>query len=196
MAEVLKIRVARPVAAVHVAAPAGWSAAAPGERAGHEGTPASACEPSDGRRELEQQAQELARLCEVVNTLAARLGAFYEETIARSRSDIARLAVEIARKLLMHQVGRGDYDIAAIVEEALKQAPACEAITVRLNPEDLARCQQLQRENPGRPLAAIHLVADWSIARADCLVETPKGIVESVIEDHLERIGEALMRLE
>jgi hypothetical protein len=33
-------------------------------------------------------------------------------------------------------------------------------------------------------------------ARAECLLETPKGIVESLIDEHLERIGKALKTAE
>jgi flagellar biosynthesis/type III secretory pathway protein FliH len=63
---------------------------------------------------------------------------------------------------------------------------------VRINPEDLPRCQQLQQEKPDSQFASLNLVADWSVGRADCLIETPKGIVKSFVEEHLARITEAL----
>jgi len=140
------------------------------------------------------QTEELARLLVTLNGIAARLGQLHEQTVARHRVEIARLAVEIARKILMHKIGKGDYDIQAIVEEALRESPTRQNIVIHLNPEDLVPCQELQRQNPQCPFAGLELTADQGLGRGECLVETPKGIVKSFLEEHLERISEALQR--
>ena len=150
----------------------------------------------DPSKELQQQRDELARRLETVNSLAGGLATLHEQTLASNRGEIAKLAIEIARKILMYKVGKNDYEIQAIVEEALKQAPARQNVVVRLNPEDLARCQQLQQENRQSPFAELEFTVDWSIGRGECLVETPKGIVRSFIEEHLERISGALQKVE
>ena len=107
---------------------------------------------------------------------------------------ISMLAVEIARKVLADRVNQGDYDMQPIIEEALKRAPTRQQMTIHVNPADLPLCQQLQQNNPDGHLAELNFTADWSVSRADCLVETPKGIVKSFVEDHLARISEALER--
>ena len=150
----------------------------------------------DLSKELQRQLAELARRLETVNSIAGGLTTLHEQTLASNRVEIAKLAVEIARKILMYKVGKNDYEIQAVVEEALKQAPARQNVVVRLNPEDLARCQQLQQENRQSPFAELEFTADWSIGRGECLVETPKGIVKSFIEEHLERISGALQKVE
>ncbi len=146
--------------------------------------------------ESQPQKAELARLLEIVNGLAAGLRKLQEETLAGNRAEIARLAVEIAHRILMYKVGQGDYEIQAIVEEALKRAPTRQNVVVRLNPEDVPRCQELQKENPQSPLAELEFTADWNIGRGECLVETPKGIVRSFVEEQLEHISEALQKVE
>ena len=150
----------------------------------------------DLQKELQQQKDALARLVETVNGVAAGLHKSYEQMLASHHGEIAKLAVEIARKILMYKAGKGDYEIQAIVEEALKQAPTHQNVVVRLHPEDLPRCQQFQRENPQSPLAELEFVADWSLGRGECLVETPKGIVQSFIEERLERISGALQKVQ
>jgi flagellar biosynthesis/type III secretory pathway protein FliH len=150
----------------------------------------------DWQRELQQQKDELAHLLETIQNLTDRLRQLQEQMLTANRSEIAKLAVEIARKILRCKVGRGDYEIAAIVEEALKQAPTRQSIVVRLNPEDLPQCQQLQQENPQGAFAELEFMADWSLGRGECLVETPKGVVKSFLEEHLDRIGEAMQRVE
>jgi flagellar biosynthesis/type III secretory pathway protein FliH len=153
--------------------------------------------PSEDRsKELQEQQAALAQLLETVHGIADGLSKLQEQTLVSNRVEIAKLAVEIARKILMCKVGKGDYEIQAIVEEALKQAPTRQHIVIRLNPDDLPRCQQLQRENPQSPFAELEFTADWSIGRSECLVETPKGIVQSFLEEHLDHISKAMERVE
>jgi len=161
-------------------------------------SPAATClgQPNNPPGDLREQEAELAWSLEIVNRLADGLQQLHAQTLANHRVEIARLAVEIARRILKHKLAQGDYDIQAIVEEALQQAPSRQNIVVRLHPEDASRCQQLQREDPDSPFAALELAADGSVGRGECLVETPKGIVKSFIEEHLERIREALERCE
>jgi len=143
---------------------------------------------------LEQQEKALIQLCATVDSLAGKLNDLHQQTVAQNRSDIAKLAVEIARKILRWKIDQGDYNIQEIIEEALKQAPTRQKLLVRVNPEDLTRCQQLQEENPNSQFAELEFIADWDITPADCLIETPKGIVRSFAAEHLDRIGEALER--
>ncbi len=143
----------------------------------------------------EGRSQELTQLCGLVKSLAGQLGRLHDEAIADHRGDIARFAVEIARRVLAQRVADGDYDVQTVIEEALKRAPTHQNIVVRVNPQDLPACQKLQQQDAEGPFAALEFVGDRSIARADCLVETPKGIIKSFVEQHLERIGEALGRV-
>ena len=143
---------------------------------------------------IEEREQNLTHLCGMLNSITSQLNDLYQETIAQNRSDVAKLAVEIARKILNWKIQTGDYDIHTIIEEALKRAPTRQELVVRVNPEDLQRCQQLQQETPDSSFAELNLVADWAVARAGCQIETPKGIVRSFVEEHLGRIAEALER--
>jgi flagellar biosynthesis/type III secretory pathway protein FliH len=144
--------------------------------------------------ELAQQKAQLAQLCQAVNSIAGGLSRLYQDTLARNRAEIARLAVEIARKILRVRIEKRDYDMQGIVEEALKLAPTRQHVVIRLNPEDLPGCQQLQQANPTGPFAELEFTPDGGLGRGECLVETPKGIVPSFLEEHLERIGEALQK--
>ncbi len=145
-------------------------------------------------RAIEEQEQNVTRLCATLDSVAGKLNDLYEQTLAQNRSDIAKLAVEIARKILGQRTQDGDYDIHAIIEEALKRAPTRQELTVRVNPEDLRRCQETQQTQPDSSFAELNFVADRDVPRASCLIETPKGVVRSFVEEHLNRIAEALER--
>ena len=141
---------------------------------------------------IEGREQNLTQLCGTLSNIVGQLNDLHQETIAQNRSNIAKLAVEIARKILGSRIQKGDYDIHTVIEEALKRAPTHQDLIVRVNPEDLPRCQQLQQEHPDSQFAELNLVADSAVDLAGCLIETPKGIVQSFVEEHLDRIGEAL----
>jgi len=143
-----------------------------------------------------KQTEEVAQLCQQLNRLVDELNKFYYEVLAEHKEEIAKLSVEIARRILMQNVQEGDYKIESIVKEVLKNAPVHQELVVRLNPEDLAQCHKLQEEYPNSPFAAVKFVADPNIGRAECLLETPKGIIKSFIDEHIERISQALEKVE
>lgn len=148
------------------------------------------------KQDLEQQKAQIEALQQTLNGLVAKLSQFYDELVARHKEEIAKLAVEIANRVLMQKVRKGDYQIESIVSEALKNAPTHQDVMVHLSPQDLEQCRKLQQEDPGGAFATVKLIADPGVACAECLIETPKGTVRSFLEDHLERISEALQTAE
>lgn len=135
-------------------------------------------------------------LYSTLEALIAKLNQFYDMIFAEHKEEIAKLSVEIARKILMRKVEDGDYEIESIVKEALKNAPTHQDLVVRLNPEDLADCHKAQQSDDDGTLTGVKLVADPNIGRAECVLENPKGIIKSLIDEHLEQIGKALKKAE
>ena len=144
------------------------------------------------RQDFEAQKAVFSEACQTLNGVITRLNQFCDKIYAGHRDEIARLSVEIARKILMQKVENGDYEIESIIKEALKNAPSSQDVTVHLNPEDLEKYQKAQQDGSGGVLAGIKLIPDPNIGRAECLLESTKGIIKSLIDDNLERIGKAL----
>ncbi len=141
--------------------------------------------------ELAAQIQRYQGLCQTLEAAAGRLNDFYDELFAAHSESIARLSTEIARKVLMRNISEGDYAIEAIVAETLKNAPDADDIVIRLNPQDLTDYRQLQQGGGVNPAGA-ELLADPEIGRGECVLESARGVVKSLIDEHLERIGKAL----
>lgn len=137
-----------------------------------------------------------SEVCRTLEALIAKLNQFYDVIFAEHKEEIAKLSVEIARKILMRKVEDGDYEIESIVKEALKNTPTHQDLVVHLNPEDLANCQKAQQGDDDNTLTGVKLVADPNIGRAECVLENPKGIIKSLIDEHLEQIGKALKKAE
>ena len=144
----------------------------------------------------EAQENTFSQTCQAINGVVTKLNQFYEKVFAEQKEEIAKLSVEIARKILMQKVEDGDYEIQSIVKEELNNAPTRQDIVVHLNPEDLAECQKALQNEPDGALTDVKFVSDSNIGRAECLLESPKGIVESLINEHLDRISKALKKAE
>ncbi len=143
-------------------------------------------------QDLEAQKAVFSQACQTLNGVITRLNQFCDKLYVEHGEEIAKLSVEIARKILMQKVEDGDYEIESIIKEALKNAPSSQDVKVHLNPEDLEKCQKAQQDGPGGALTGIKLIPDPNIGRAECLLENPKGIIKSLIDDSLERIGKAI----
>ena len=144
------------------------------------------------KQELDAQKAVFSQACQALNGVVAKLNQFCDKLYVEHREEIARLSVEIARKILMQKVENGDYEIESIIKEALKNVSGSQDVIVHLNPEDLKKYQKAQQDETGGVLVGIKLIPDPNIGRAECLLESPKGIIKSLIDDNLERIGKAL----
>ncbi len=142
--------------------------------------------------QVQEQHNRLAETLQLLDDMITKCNHFYEQVLATHRKEITRLALEISRKVLAQKIKDSDYEIEAIIQEALKNAPVQQGITVHLSPEDLAHCQAILAAQPEGPLAKLTLVADVSVGRAECWLETPKGVIQSFINEHINKIGEAL----
>ena len=144
-------------------------------------------------QELRMQMGLYRDACAVLQTAAARLNQAYDEFFAAHNEAIARLSVEIARKVLMRNITDGDYEIETIIKEALGSVPDSAGLVVRLNPGDLSDLQALQQAGD-ESLAGVKLTADAAVGRAECVVESSKGMIKLMIEDHLDQISKALTK--
>lgn len=144
--------------------------------------------------DLKTQKNLYSQVCLTVKNLADKLNRFCDHIFVEQSEEIAKLSVEIARKILMQKVKDGDYEIESIVKEILKNAHPHQDLVVHLNPKDLAGCQKIQQEEGGDVLAGVKFIADDNIGQAECVVESPKGIIKLLIDEHLEQIGKALQK--
>jgi flagellar biosynthesis/type III secretory pathway protein FliH len=143
--------------------------------------------------ELEAEKNLFFDANQTLNSLVAKLENLYQDIFKSHNEQIAKLSVEIARKVLMHKVSDGDYEIESIVKEVIASAPSKQEIVIYLNPHDLAACQKAGKEGA---FEGIKFEADSSINRAECRLQSPKGIIKSLIAEHLDQIEKTLLKTE
>jgi flagellar assembly protein FliH len=150
--------------------------------------------PQQVLEQVQGQKAELDELCSNLKSIVETLAGMQSELFRRHKDDIINLAVEIARKILEHRIEQDDYKIQDVIKQALDDAPTQKDAVIRLNPKDYSRIEQLTKDSEIDFAKGITFVADTGIGPAQCLLETPKGIVESFIDEHLERISQALKK--
>jgi flagellar biosynthesis/type III secretory pathway protein FliH len=144
------------------------------------------------RANLEQEVREIPQICRTLDGLITKFNQLCDNLFVEHRNEIAKLSVEIARRILVQKVQERDYRIESIVEEAIQKAPSRRDVVVHLNPIDFSELKKLQQEKNSGVLEGLDLVSDPAIGAAECLIESPKGTIESAIKGHLERISKAL----
>jgi flagellar assembly protein FliH len=142
--------------------------------------------------ELQSQTAQITQIQANFTAIVENLAHLQSEFFNQQKEQIARLSVEVARKVLAGKVEQRDYAIEEIIKQAIDDAPVSEDIVVRLNPDDYATIEQLIKTPDIKIVKGVSFVADSKIKPAECVLETPKGIIESFIEQKLDKITELL----
>jgi flagellar biosynthesis/type III secretory pathway protein FliH len=144
------------------------------------------------KQDMEHQKSELSQVCQTLQCVTEKLQNFYDKIFMEHQEQIARLSVEIARKILSQKVEKGDYEIETLIKEVLSKSPTRHDIDIHLNPEDLTNLQNTLQDKP--LFAGIIFTSNPNVGRAECFLKSPKGNIESSINEHLEQIYEVLKK--
>jgi flagellar biosynthesis/type III secretory pathway protein FliH len=134
-------------------------------------------------------------LAETVLTLAA---ARLEATRLADLSKVAAiaLATKMAEKIVGRAVALAPEVMAEIVGEALAACrPSAGMVRLRLHPEDLAAIESRRTALATRAPAgaALEFLADDTVGRHGCVIETPQGRVDARLESQLAALERVLI---
>jgi len=134
-------------------------------------------------------------LAEAVLTLAA---ARLEAARLADLSKVAAiaLATKMAEKIVGRAVALAPEVMAEIVGEALAACrPGAGVVRLRLHPDDLAGVESRRLALAARAPAgaALEFLADDSVGRHGCVIETPQGRVDARLEAQLAALERALV---
>ena len=148
------------------------------------------------KAELERTQRQLAEASAALSKAATELETYRTTLFSSNREHIVRLSVEIAARIVAKEVAEGNYAIEQIVLDALESAPPGRPMTIRLNPDDVKAFETAAAELHLTLPPNTDIAADPTVKPAECVIDTEQGMVESLIDDHLRQIGEALLGME
>ncbi|MBW8014758.1 MAG: hypothetical protein FVQ82_01105 [Planctomycetes bacterium] len=142
-------------------------------------------------QKIEAEKKRIAQLISAVEEAVTEIDDLRKRVVTENQKQIALLAVEIARKIIVSEIEEGKYDIAAMIEKALQASPSRDGAMVRLNPADYVTVEEIMKSGSSN-FENVKFEADSSILPAHCFVATSKGVVEYFIDDQLNSIGKSL----
>lgn len=144
---------------------------------------------AEGRRlERETLAALRLTLTAVVDDVAQR----QEEWLEALDENLAALAVAIARQLIGRELEGNRDAVVELVRRALSQFPVGQAITIRLNPQDLTLLSDASADESATTRQDARWIADPRIDPGGCVVEGPDRVVDGRLDRALERVYRSL----
>lgn len=116
------------------------------------------------------------------------------QLLAGAEEEVVELVMTIASKVIHSHVEVKRDTVVLLAAKALEWAISAGYYTIFVNPDDVELLREyiseLRRSATGG--ARIHIIADSSISRGGCKVETEHGLVDMTLESQLEQIRKAL----
>ena len=145
---------------------------------------------AEGEKEGRRQAElELAKAGEAMSQALIATGALRGQLLHEAEEDLLKLAVQIARKIMLREFTGEPAVFLGLVRGAVDLAADMGEVVVKLNPEDFAivsgcsEFKDLLEEKRG-----ITLKGDAAVGRAGCMVESVRGNIEAGLDAQLEEI--------
>lgn len=158
---------------------------------------------SDADREIkkrsEAQAAEMAekRLETAVPALANAIELLHierEQYLSRWEKTAIILSLEIARRVVRHDVRANPEVVTHLAREALDLAIGEPEIHLHIHPDDMPLVASTLSRSATTPASkGPHLVPDPAIERGGCRLESRHGVIDAQIETQIDRIGKELL---
>jgi len=129
----------------------------------------------------------LRRLSETIEEVAA----LRTDLLHRSEQDIVRVALVIAERVLHREVSLDRELILAMAHIAIDRLGNRASATIRLHPADHAALMAVPRAQPFA--GAVEIVADASVSRGGCLVQSDFGLIDLGVEAQLKEVSRAML---
>jgi type III secretion protein L len=117
-----------------------------------------------------------------------------ERVLLETETDLVRLAVKMAEKIIGRELKQSPSTSADIVATALRHARRSDVITIRINPADFPAVDaaRAQLDQAGRA-QFLDIVADKQVSAGGCLIESDSGTIDAQLETQLRVLERALL---
>ncbi len=104
----------------------------------------------------------------------------------KSETEIIKLVLAIAQKVVGYEVANNNHLIEKVVAEAILHAGKQKIISIRLNPADVTKLKDAKITTESD--STFEIVADQKISPGGCVVETDFGCIDAQLETRLNKI--------
>ena len=143
---------------------------AAGERAGLEA----------GNKRAEAMLRRLAQSIDELRSLRATM-------IRQTEQQMVQLSLAIARRILRREATVDEDLLVAMARVALERLGDSGSATIRLNPDDFGHT--VQRHGDHWAGARVRVIADPSVSRGGCIVESDFGLIDASVDAQFEQVA-------
>jgi flagellar assembly protein FliH len=119
------------------------------------------------------------------------IGKLRSSLLAQVEREVVKLAVEISKKIIHREIQVDPDIIQTLVRVALSHVAEKSAVTIHLSPVDYNYLLEQRAELAQSEGRDISLLADKSIERGGCLVQTECGDIDARIEEKFREVEHA-----
>ena len=150
--------------------------------------------PAQGAAPDAQLAELRRDAMQKVNAALDTLRAQADRLAEQARADAIEIGFQVARKILETEVRQSPEALFALVRSAIRRAGESRRVAVRVAPEDAALLQSDagRAALEGVTAARVEFVADPSLQRGDCMVDTDFGQVDGRLSTRLAEVRRAV----
>lgn len=149
---------------------------------------------ADGYAAGEAAAHErTSEMIETIKSLVVSTREARRALITSAESEILRLAVEIAERILLHEVERNSASVVELAREAVARLVERETVTIRVHPGDLEQIRKHRDEflDVG-DIQQLRIVEDQRVDRGGVMVETDGGTIDARVTTQLNEARRVL----
>lgn len=142
---------------------------------------------------LESAEKKVVALMRRYTDAILEIGKLRSTLYAQVERDVVKLALEVAKKVIHREVHVDPEIVQTLIKVALSHVAAKSPVTIRLHPADynFVLEQRTASMPPGESEREISLLADKSIERGGCFIETECGDVDARIEEEFREVERA-----
>ena len=112
----------------------------------------------------------------------------------RELQDLAvEIGIAVASRVVHEAIESGQFNVHALVQQAIDRCAVHTAGRVWLHPADVALLHQRLTAEPATGWSGIEILEDPSLARGSCRVESPDQAVRYEVSDHLAEMRRHLL---
>jgi flagellar assembly protein FliH len=137
---------------------------------------------------------ELAEVLTTARNLAEAAIKAHDQLLQDSQSELGRLAISIAEKIIGKELSLNPKAITDIIAQAIKTANIRGECRILVNPKDYEIIEPYWAAIPSLqpPGHAWELLPDSRVNRGGCLIEAGGGTIDAQLETQLEQVALAL----
>lgn len=139
---------------------------------------------------LTNEQARIAAFDSELRALIRRVEQALELWFQKAEDGLARLAREVAKKVITTEIEARPELIAPIVKEALGHARDATNVRIRVNPFDLAALEEKKSELLAAcaSIQGVEIVGDDALSRGSTIIETEGGVIDATVETKLDQI--------